>query len=229
MVIAGTAPDAGTAGALAAVAGGAASDLPPQPTKAAEVRLQIRVNNNGAVFMVFLWLGKQRTEVFADALAGRSILLRNACYQSVQQAVLQGTTTSGRIPVYSRSHGRILPTLVPSRMFLRISPVIVAAALICAHFFRAGSYALAALCLVLPLLLLYRSRWSLIVLQCAAYAASLVWITAALELVQMRQQMGRPWTAAAIILGTVALFTVIAGLLLNARSLRQRYSSSHPS
>ncbi len=173
--------------------------------------------------MVFLWLGKRCTQVFTDAVAGRSIFLRHACYQSTWQGAVQGGTASVGIPAYSRGHGRILPTLVPSRMFVRITPVLIAAALICAHFFRAGSYALAGLCLILPLVLLYRRRWSLIVLQCATYAASLVWLGAALELVQMRQQMGRPWTTAALILGAVALFSLLAGLLLNARSLRERY------
>jgi hypothetical protein len=114
-------------------------------------------------------------------------------------------------------------------MTARITFFLLAAALIGAHFFRAGSYALVGLCLILPLLLLYKNRWSLIVLQCGAYAASLVWIGAALELVQMRQQMGRPWTTAAMILGAVALFTLLAGLLLNSRGLRQRYSFSNPS
>ena len=108
-------------------------------------------------------------------------------------------------------------------MSVRISLFVLAVVLVGAHFFRAGSYALVALCLILPLLLLYKKRWSLIVLQCAAYAASLVWIGAALELVQMRQQMGRPWTTAALILCGVALFTLLAGVLLNSRSLRERY------
>ena len=34
----------------------------------------------------------------------------------------------------------------------------------------------------------------------------------------------RNWIAAAIILGSVALFTLLAGLLLNARVIRERYS-----
>jgi hypothetical protein len=32
---------------------------------------------------------------------------------------------------------------------------------------------------------------------------------------QLRQQIGRPWTTAAIILGAVALLTLLAGLLMN--------------
>ena len=108
-------------------------------------------------------------------------------------------------------------------MSVRITLFILSVVLVGAHFFRSGSYALVGLCLILPLLLLYKSRWSLIVLQCAACAATLVWLGAALELVQMRQQMGRPWTTAALILGAVALYTLVSGLLLNSRSLRERY------
>ena len=44
-----------------------------------------------------------------------------------------------------------------------------------------------------------------------------------LRLVQERRQLGRPWTAAVVILGTVALFTLVAGLLLNSRAIAGRY------
>ncbi|HSO45092.1 MAG TPA: hypothetical protein VLQ47_06190, partial [Rhodoferax sp.] len=64
---------------------------------------------------------------------------------------------------------------------------------------------------------------SLILLQLAAYGATLNWLLAIVLLVQMRQQVGRHWTTAALILGAVALLTLLAGLLLNSRSLRERY------
>ncbi len=108
-------------------------------------------------------------------------------------------------------------------MALRISLFIVAALLLGAHFLRAGNLVMVALCLAAPLLFAWRSRWSLIVLQLLAYCATAVWIAAAIELVQMRQQLGQPWTVAVIILGTVALLTLLAGLLLNSRAIRARY------
>lgn len=80
-----------------------------------------------------------------------------------------------------------------------------------------------ALSLVTPLLFLYKRPWSLVLLQLAAYGATVNWLIAALLLVQMRQQIGRPWTAAAVILGAVALLTLLAGLLLNSRAMRERY------
>ena len=66
-------------------------------------------------------------------------------------------------------------------------------------------------------------RWSLIVLQFLAYCAAGTWITVAIQLVQLRQQSGQPWAIAAIILGSVALLTLLAGLLLNSRAIMQRY------
>lgn len=79
------------------------------------------------------------------------------------------------------------------------------------------------LCLAAPLLFFYRKRWSLIVLQVLAYCAAGTWIAVAIQLVQTRQQLGQPWTVAAIILGSVALFTLLDGLLLNSRAIRERY------
>lgn len=108
-------------------------------------------------------------------------------------------------------------------MRLRVSLYIVAALLLGAHFLRAGNFLMVSLCLAVPLLFLWRRRWSLIVLQLLAYCAGASWIAVAIELVQMRQQLGQHWTAAAIILGSVALYTLLAGWLLNSRAIRERY------
>lgn len=108
-------------------------------------------------------------------------------------------------------------------MALRISLFAIAAALLAAHFLRSGNLAPVALCLASPSLFLYRKRASLIALQVLAYGAAAKWIAIAVELVQLRQQSAQPWTLAIVILGSVALFTLAAGLLLNSRAFRQRY------
>jgi hypothetical protein len=108
-------------------------------------------------------------------------------------------------------------------MILRISLYVTAALLLGAHFLRAGNPVLVALCLAAPLLFLYRRRWSLIVLQVLAYGAAGTWIAVAIRLVQTRQQSGQSWTVAAMILGSVALFAVVAGLLLNSLAIKNRY------
>ena len=108
-------------------------------------------------------------------------------------------------------------------MSVRISLFAIAAWLLGAHFFRAGNFLLVALCVASPLLFLYKKRWSLILLQLTAYAATAIWLQAALQLVEFRQQAARPWAAAAAILVAVALFTLVAGLLMNSRCMRERY------
>jgi len=111
-------------------------------------------------------------------------------------------------------------------MNLRRGLFVLAAALMAAHFFRAGNWSLVALCLAAPLLFFYKKRWSLILLQLGAYCASACWLAAMLSLVQMRQQSGQSWTAAALILGAVTLTTLLAGLLLNSRCMLEAYPRS---
>lgn len=108
-------------------------------------------------------------------------------------------------------------------MAFRISLFVIAALLLGAHFFRGGNLPIAALCLASPLLFLHRRRWSLIALQIMAYCGTGIWIVTAIRLAQVRELSGRPWTVAAIILGAVALFTLLTGLLLNARAAKERY------
>ena len=108
-------------------------------------------------------------------------------------------------------------------MSVRIGLFVIAALLLAAHFLRAGSLPLVVLCVATPLLFLYKRRWSLIVLQVAAYVGVATWLWAAVQLVQMREQSGQSWMLAVLILGTVALLTLLAGLLMNSNCMRERY------
>jgi hypothetical protein len=110
-----------------------------------------------------------------------------------------------------------------SQVSVRISVFVIAALLLGAHFLRASDFLLVALCVATPLLFLYRKQVSVILLQLAAYCATASWLWTAFRLVAFRQQLGRPWTAAAIILGSVALYTLVAGLLMNSRCMRESY------
>ena len=108
-------------------------------------------------------------------------------------------------------------------MVLRIGLYIAAALVLGAHFLREGSLVAAALCVAAPLLFLVRQRWILVPLQIIAYGASASWIITLQGIIEQRELAGRSWTAAALILGGVALLTLLAGLLLNSRSFRERY------
>jgi len=108
-------------------------------------------------------------------------------------------------------------------MTWRIGIYVAAALLIAAHFLRDGNIVAVAFCLAAPLLFFYRRWWVLVVLQLMAYGAAATWIVTLLRIVELRQVTGRSWTAAGLILGGVALLTLLAGVLLNSRAFRARY------
>ena len=124
---------------------------------------------------------------------------------------------------HSEAHREFIYNCLEPRMSWRIGMYIAAALLLAAHFLRDGNIVAVALCLAAPLLFLYRRWWVLIVLQLMAYGAAATWIITLLRIVELRQITGRSWTAAALILGSVALLTLLAGVLLNSRAFRERY------
>ena len=108
-------------------------------------------------------------------------------------------------------------------MYFRIVVYGLAALLLGAHFLRAGNMVFTLICIAAPCAFLYHRRYSLVLLQIFAYGAAAVWLYTAWQLVQTRQSLGQNWALAAAILGAVALYSVLAGLLLNSRVMRERY------
>jgi len=111
-------------------------------------------------------------------------------------------------------------------VILRLIPLVIASLLVAAHFLRGGNIGLMLVSVLVLLLLLIRKRWSLILVQLSAYAAAVVWVYTTIHLVQERMISARPWSGAAIILGSVALFSIFAGFLLNSPTVKAKYPSS---
>ena len=110
-------------------------------------------------------------------------------------------------------------------MKLRYVPIVLAAILLAAHFLRSFSLLPMLLCLLAPLLLLIRKRWSLLTLQLSTIPAALIWLLTLYGIIQQRIFEQRSWTASAIILGSVAVFTLFAGWLLGFPNIKQHYSA----
>lgn len=108
--------------------------------------------------------------------------------------------------------------------FVRLLPVILSILLLAAHFFRAGEniyvYVLLAL---LPLLVLKKS-WLPWVIQVALLLGAIEWLRTLMFVAQMRIEFGMPWVRMAIILGAVAVFTALSGLVFRGKALRKSYS-----
>ncbi len=107
---------------------------------------------------------------------------------------------------------------------LRLSPVIISFVLLAAHFYRAGQLALVMVMFVLLLLLLViKQAWLPRLIQVVLLLGALEWLRTLLSLVHMRMEFGLPWIRLAVILGTVALFTALSGLVFRHKALKKRY------
>ena len=100
-------------------------------------------------------------------------------------------------------------------MLLRSIPAIISFLLLGAHFLRNGNLLLTAVCLLLPGILLIQRQWSLQVLQLLLYIGAVVWVNTAIRIMRLRMNLGQPWGRMAVILGVVAGFTVVSGVLLH--------------
>ena len=110
-------------------------------------------------------------------------------------------------------------------MAIRIVPLILSALLMAAHFLREGHLTLVGVSLLAPALLFVRRRWSLVSVQVLAYVGAGIWVYTASVLVGQRMAAGMPWIRMGLILGGVALFTAVSGLLLNGRLVRECYGA----
>ena len=111
---------------------------------------------------------------------------------------------------------------------LRLSPVVISFLLLAAHLYRAGQAMLGGLCIVILLLLFLRQAWIPRLFQVLLVLGSLEWLRALYFFVAMRIAFDQPWTRLVVILGTVALFTALSGLVFKGKALRQRYRQEGP-
>ena len=109
---------------------------------------------------------------------------------------------------------------------IRLLPVILSFLLLGAHFYRAGLEIAAVLCLALPFLLVLRQAWIPRLFQALLVLGALEWLRALYGFAAVRIAFGEPWTRLAVILGLVALFTGLSGLVFRNRKLRARYLGS---
>jgi hypothetical protein len=111
---------------------------------------------------------------------------------------------------------------------LRLTPVILSFLLLGAHFYRSGLPFGAGFCIVMPLLLLVRDSWVPRLIQILLLLGALEWLRTLFVIANMRIAYEQSWTRMAAILGVVALFTALAGLVFRSKALRKRYAGKEP-
>ena len=110
------------------------------------------------------------------------------------------------------------------KQVLMVSPILLSAVLLAAHFLRAGDFVPMLVSLAAPALLLLHQTWVPSIIQTALVFGALEWIRTVIVLAQERQALGEDWTRLALILGGVALLTASSALVFRSRRLRGRYA-----
>lgn len=111
--------------------------------------------------------------------------------------------------------------------FVRLVPVILSILLLAAHFYRAGNLIFVILIVASPCLLFIRRNWIVRLIQVELILGGIEWIRTMLRLVNIRQAHNLPWERLAIILGSVAAFTIMSVLVFNLKALKTRYNARH--
>ena len=93
-------------------------------------------------------------------------------------------------------------------------PVILSFLILAAHFSRNDQTLLMIVSAVLPIMLIIKTLWARLVLQVALVLGALEWVWSTLDLIEIRKEIGEDWQRLAIILFSVAAFTLVSGLLL---------------
>lgn len=109
---------------------------------------------------------------------------------------------------------------------LRLAPVVVAALVLGAHFYRASIDAGVALSIALLGLVLVRKPWAARVVQAGLVLGALEWLRTLAAFAGVRLATGQPYMRMVLILGAVALLTALAALVFESRALRVRYGLS---
>ena len=107
---------------------------------------------------------------------------------------------------------------------LRLLPVILSMLVLGAHFYRAGHLLLACGALLALGLLFIRRPLAVRLMQGLLVAGAVEWLATAVRLVMFRQAEGLPWLRLALILGLVALCTLLSALVFRTQGLKARYN-----
>jgi hypothetical protein len=106
----------------------------------------------------------------------------------------------------------------------RLLPVILSLLVLGAHFYRAGHLLLAGGTLLALGLLCIRRPLAVRLMQGLLVAGAVEWLATAGRLVMFRQAQGLPWLRLALILGLVALCTLLSALVFKTKGLKARYN-----
>ena len=109
---------------------------------------------------------------------------------------------------------------------LLYAPVVLSILVLGAHFLRTWSLLLVVATVSLLALLFMRRRWAARIVQIALWLAAVEWIRALVVFSRERIAQGEPYRRLVVILGSVALFTLLSSLVFFTKRFRGIYRSA---
>ncbi len=103
---------------------------------------------------------------------------------------------------------------------------IVSLLLLAAHFMRAQAWVPVGVCLALPALLLWRSRWAALAVECALLLGAIEWLRTLVALASARIALGQPYARMVLVIGLVAIATLLSAAVFWLPAIRRRYGAS---
>ncbi|MCF8378886.1 MAG: hypothetical protein K9H49_04865 [Bacteroidales bacterium] len=108
-------------------------------------------------------------------------------------------------------------------MVLRLSPIVFSLLLLAAHFSRINFLPLTIASVLIIALLFLRKKWIPRFIQLYLIFGFVEWIRITFVYINDRKLVGEDYLRLAIILGVVALFTLLSGLMFGNRVLKDWY------
>jgi len=108
----------------------------------------------------------------------------------------------------------------------RLIPVILSCLILAAHFSRANLLAFTILSIIVAFLPFYRSGWVPRFMQWFLILGTFEWLRTIFFFVNERIDLEQPWMRLVIILGSVALFTLLSAFTFQNKTLKEKYTSN---
>ncbi|HEX4884956.1 MAG TPA: hypothetical protein VFX05_12510 [Casimicrobiaceae bacterium] len=106
---------------------------------------------------------------------------------------------------------------------LSLAPVVLAAAVLAAHFYRADLLVGVVASVALVGIAFVRRPWAPRIVQAGLVLGALEWLRTMAVFAAQRIAAGQPYARMVVILAVVALVTALAALVFERRAMRRRY------
>jgi hypothetical protein len=109
------------------------------------------------------------------------------------------------------------------KIFWNILPIIICSLLMAAHLGRANMFILQIISLLIPFLLIWKSKISARTIQLFLVLYGLEWIRTLIYYAQIRIENGEGWLRLALILGVLAILNFATILVFRSKCMKERY------